>query len=336
LFSWVKYANYNGQVNISNRLCDEWVLTLPSSEVLTLDVLHSNNSIPVRAIFPGSSETTSPIFLFSSDLVPGPFPDDPGVLTPDPSCYGNGTICGPSQEFPNPTQVMDFYLFHAANDFVISNTNVADLLGDTFFVCFALLSDSFPYFQWISWWNVNTNTSWGKYAFCNFGSCAGGNQWLVGREAAGSLSEDGMAGQCSDNSATVGSWYSLEQESMCAQGAQVGDQGCAWQIVQRIKTINSSCLFDSQQNGGFENACQQGIEKGDLSVPYQMFSAAFTSDDPNNGGCPPLDGPFAASKDWASTSNNKHTPRNQRSIHFENFRTFMSHLSNTLKQYEKK
>jgi len=62
------------------------------------------------------------------------------------------------------------------------------------FLCTAVVSGGYPYFEWVSQWQIQVNTTWGEYAFCNFGTCIMGDDHLVGREAANGLGEP-LAGQ---------------------------------------------------------------------------------------------------------------------------------------------
>jgi len=55
------------------------------------------------------------------------------------------------------------------------------------FICSALVTGSYHYFQLISQWQLLVNTTWGEYAYCNYGACKMGDTHLVGREAAGGL-----------------------------------------------------------------------------------------------------------------------------------------------------
>jgi hypothetical protein len=60
-------------------------------------------------------------------------------------------------------------------------------MGDTTFFCSAVIYGGFSYFEWISQWQMEVNSTWGQYTLCNFGSCVGGDNQLVGREASDGL-----------------------------------------------------------------------------------------------------------------------------------------------------
>eukprot|EP01102_Stenamoeba_stenopodia_P020186 TRINITY_DN7788_c0_g1_i1.p1 TRINITY_DN7788_c0_g1~~TRINITY_DN7788_c0_g1_i1.p1 ORF type:complete len:433 (+),score=79.90 TRINITY_DN7788_c0_g1_i1:217-1515(+) len=285
-FSWLPYGTYNGLMTVNGRQCDEWVLEYGQGKVLKYCGLHSNNSIPVQFTFPAVSiVSTTPgnnSITWSDQIVPGPFPNASEVFATAQSCYTNGTACAPSSN--GTVETLDFYVFHSPDDFNLANVNVADLEGDTYFVCNTLRSGGlFSYFQWLSWWQIQVNTSWGQYSYCNFGSCFGGSPSLVGREAAEGFGE--YEGQCGDfPNNVVGSWFSLPTDGMCAPGKQVGDDGCSWQVVGRLKTINSTCLFSH----GFANTCNSTFP---LTAANKLFYQAFASDYPQDNGCPPLPGP---------------------------------------------
>jgi len=62
------------------------------------------------------------------------------------------------------------------------------------FICIAMVSGDYSYFEWISQWQLLVNTTWGEYAYCNFGTCLMGDKHLVGREAANGFGAP-LAGQ---------------------------------------------------------------------------------------------------------------------------------------------
>ncbi len=100
--------------------------------------------------------------------------------------------------------------------------------------------------------------------------CTGRNDIAVGREASFGVKDDwyvrsqsqpssstahtyslttphSSSGQCSDNS-DVGDWFSLPAFGKCATADQPFDmnKNCTWRINQRVKTIDSKCLFEVQ------------------------------------------------------------------------------------------
>lgn len=295
-WSWLPFASYNGQVYIDGRgPCDEWVLRIPSKGTLVLDVI--NGTLPVRFVAPGASSITNPTatgnstFYFSPEFTAASYTSSNiSIFDVPPECYSM-EVC-PAGPVENKT----FYLFHGANDYTLINTNVADQLGDISFVCTALLSKGFTYFNWVSQYIFNVNTTFGQYGLCNFGTCIGGADDRVGQEAA-----DGAGlikgGQCQAN-AELGNWFSLPpyNASLCPGGG-LGDStynetvgingtawsGCGWKVAEKVKTINGQCL----EGHGFVEACL-----ADLGYPWRnatiVWEQAFSSDDPSNGGCAPI------------------------------------------------
>eukprot|EP00630_Chrysocystis_fragilis_P000470 CAMPEP_0197389940 /NCGR_PEP_ID=MMETSP1165-20131217/2061_1 /TAXON_ID=284809 /ORGANISM="Chrysocystis fragilis, Strain CCMP3189" /LENGTH=420 /DNA_ID=CAMNT_0042915393 /DNA_START=61 /DNA_END=1323 /DNA_ORIENTATION=- len=184
--------------------------------------------------------------------------------------------------------VDSIYVFHPADNFEIQDQDVANILGDAFFVCEDLLEGRSSFadhdYQWITRWNLTHNQTYGQYRNCNGydpPTCLGTNTFFVGREAALGLGYP-SAGQCEENAET-GVWYSLPSGGECLNGTQPTPNTCTW-AAERIKTINSSCLFETHD---FLALCQQ-----DARVPFttaaEAFRAAFDYDDPAQGGCPEL------------------------------------------------
>eukprot|EP01102_Stenamoeba_stenopodia_P009548 TRINITY_DN2828_c0_g1_i1.p1 TRINITY_DN2828_c0_g1~~TRINITY_DN2828_c0_g1_i1.p1 ORF type:complete len:447 (-),score=77.83 TRINITY_DN2828_c0_g1_i1:47-1387(-) len=297
LFSWITYSNYNGQVTIDGRLCNEWLLPVPQlGGNLVLDVLASNSSVPVRFSAPfkpfTSTENGNITYIFSTQFTVEPI--DPSVFEIPDNCY-HQLVCP-----AGPTVNTSFYLFHSVDDYTLINTNVADLLGDVGFVCQALLGDAFTYFSWISEYEMEVNTTWGQYGFCNFGSCIGGASDRIGKEAPDGVTVQG--GQCANNS-DIGNWFSLPpfNSSLCPSYANgtVGINGtewygCGWNVIKKVKTIDGTCL----QKNGFEQAC-----RNDTTFPFPtaqtVWKAAFATEDPNQGGCPEI-GPMTPQQNGRS------------------------------------
>jgi hypothetical protein len=51
------------------------------------------------------------------------------------------------------------------------------------------------------------------------------------------------------------------------------------------KTINASCIFN---NTKFLSSCGVSLATGDWTASSQLFAQGFLSDDPLEGGCPPV------------------------------------------------
>ena len=84
-------------------------------------------------------------------------------------------------------------------------------------------------------------SGFGQYALCNGypPRCIGTERRFVGREAAAGFKARG--GQCSDNSATVGSWFSLTAAGQCGVGAAPDGVACSWRAVRKVKTVDIGC-----------------------------------------------------------------------------------------------
>lgn len=187
----------------------------------------------------------------------------------------------------------DAYIFHPANVFDIYNEDVADLIGDTAFICADNLANhtSADAYQWVSRYSLQVWTGWGDYAECNRpspseeGVCISKEKYLVGREASFGLKPH--AGQCVDNS-DVGVWLSLPEAGMCQNESQViGPEGtgdCSWRIVQKLKTINGTCLLKQQ---GMLESCSKETDFP-FAKTTAILASAFNSSDPSQGGCPDI------------------------------------------------
>lgn len=327
LFSWLPYATYGGPATINNRSAEMWYFTTHNGPIVYYGD-SSNTSIPVQFLFPSVPFTSTQLinftFTFSEALVPGAIANPEDVFLVDSSCLGDGILC-PVPEGESDTVSFEAFVFHPPNDFSLVNDNIADLYGDTFFVCGSVVADQFTYFELISQWKLIFNASFGQYALCNFGNCFGGNPNAVGRESAAGVGE--LSGQCSEYPNNItGNWISLQNVSMCAPGEPIGTNGCAWQVVGRIKTINSTCLF----NHSFAEACVADFSTNrfPLENANSLFLQAFESDEESQNGCPALPGPeelFGISDIEAAISSPKgrvfakRTPTNSNAHEFERF-----------------
>lgn len=288
-FSWVKYATYNRSLEVDGRQCDEWVLRLPNNTGFLS--LTNYGNVPVKLVqhilsmnpLYGEVQWSNETFVFQEffNRAEDPFPKH--FFDVNPECYTEGPICegGRIEEY-------DVYRFHEPKwTGLLADQDVGDSTGDTVYTCLNVLgSVAQQGYAWISYWKLSLNTSWGQYAFCNGDppTCVGGRNTTVGREAAMGLAADkDRAGQCSTNKKT-GDWLYLAAPAECKAGAQVGDDGCAWKMERRVKTINGSCLFDDLH---YAEACL-----ADGAPPFatatRLFEDAFKYDSVAEGGCPPL------------------------------------------------
>ena len=197
----------------------------------------------------------------------------------------------PGGKQPDPVK-QTIYVYHPKNEFNITRQDVADVRGDTYFVCSRLStysSDSGMFsstgnnqtYEWISEWELEWIPRFGQYQNCNGypPSCLGKENFWVGHEAPLGMGLQG--GQCQRN--IVGEWFSLPLGGKCAENWKQAPDGktCSWKQVRRVKTIDVECL----RNLGFEKMC-----KAESRSPYlhaeKIFKRAFALSDPLSGGCP--------------------------------------------------
>ena len=119
----------------------------------------------------------------------------------------------------------------------------------------------------------------------------------VGRQASTPCRANG--GQCTNNSADFGNWFSLPKGGECKAGQQVSDGSCTWRILKREKTVSIDCLV---LNHSFTDTC-----KVDGGAPFsraeRVFAAVFESDDLSKGGCPALTPPSPSPSDTSTGRN---------------------------------
>jgi hypothetical protein len=122
----------------------------------------------------------------------------------------------------------------------------------------------------------------------------------VGRQASTPCRANG--GQCTNNSADFGNWFSLPEGGECKAGQRVSDGSCTWRIVKREKTVSIDCLV---LNHSFTDTC-----KADGGAPFpraeRAFAAVFESDDLSKGGCPALTPPSPSH--LGTSANRNRTP----------------------------
>ena len=217
-FEWLENATYGGMMVVDGFDCDVW-----------FDETHAAAFVGDRPLQYNFSVYTFTFLAFEND-------DSSLPVFDTTTCY-DPPIC---DEFQLPESEI-VYLFHPKNNFDIGGQNVADLLGEASFLCESLAANQTgslsgdAQYDWLTMWRLEfTNRSVGLYENCNGYDppvCLGVNDALVGREAAMGIGKP-LAGQCEPNKLT-GSWFSLPQ---C-------DENCPWTKMERVKTINGSCLL---------------------------------------------------------------------------------------------
>jgi hypothetical protein len=249
--------------------------------------LCTQGNTPVLLIIIQHDSTQSFSIYFERDFFPGT-PAASLFIAP-PNCYGPDPLCDGGEVVE-----LDAFIFHPAHKFDLFNENVADLLGDTVFICADSISNhsTIDQFQWVSRYTLQMWSAWGQYAECNrptpneTGTCLGTELFAVGRESAYGVKE--KCGQCTNNTDT-GSWFSLMVGGMCnTTTQQLGPNAtlgqCTWRMLEKKKTIDGKCLLTTND--------MLGVCIKERSYPFAQSSAillqSFESSDPSKGGCPAI------------------------------------------------
>lgn len=289
MFSWVQYAKDMGPIHVGTITLELWLLESPGS-TLALFVYPDTPNKPAAYTI-NYTTPTGPGFVrytFGPDF--HEIEDDTQFWTAyDEKAMLNPPLCNTT----NPSAInQTIYIFHPNTSFDIADQDVGDAQGDASFTCVDALANFNKgmdhSYAWITEWIVELIPNFGQYLNCNgYGSdsmCLGANDKNVGHEAAEALGSP-MGGQCQSNPQT-GEWWSLPRGGECAPGVAPGAT-CSWRKMQRVKTIDSKCLF-LQHN--FTDAC-----KTDMRAPFptaaKVFLNGFGSTNTSSGGCPALPGP---------------------------------------------
>jgi len=287
-FGWLALSKFCGTVTLPpqfhSRTCNWWNFSLPSANISIALCMEQNDTIPVLTTLAvgGVGEWV----YFEQDFVGTP-PPAADFIVPQ-SCFEKEPLCAGGGVVD-----LDAFIFHPQNQFDLINEDVADLLGDTvFFICVDANNTAFDHYAWVSRYTLQVWSGWGEYALCNrpspnhTGICVGKEIFSVGREAAYGIGE--KCGQCTDNSNT-GNWYSLPTAGLCSSPSQVlgpdPTKGqCSWRVLKRLKTIDGVCVL---KTNGMYDSCVKNFD-----YPFTRSRAillqSFESDDPSQGGCPPI------------------------------------------------
>jgi len=287
MWGWLKYAKQLGNMTIDNRPCNLYGLEVPTQN-LTMSVCIDAVTGRVPVSFNISMPSYSADSIYGPDIHEGLTPSDKEMLKIPDRCSEKPPICDGGE-----ASELDVFIFHPANQFDLDNENVADLRGDTAFICLDAISGhtAADAYQWVSRYTLQVWSGWGDYGECNRpsphepGECISFEDFAVGREA--SFGFKASAGQCSNNS-DIGSWFSLPRDGMCQNDTQVlgveGDGHCSWRVLEKVKTINGSCLLTDQ---GMLDSCIS-----EATMPFvkteSVLLSAFTETDPSKGGCPDI------------------------------------------------
>jgi hypothetical protein len=265
-FGWVEYATFGGNYTINGQMTQMWYLNVTNAYLEVYTVGNTPVQTYVTELLDGVANLTSitNFYEFVGTSIPDSVFELPSI------CQGTGEVCP-----PGGITDLQLYMFHTPTDYSLTNNDAADLLGDANFIC---LYGPNGYYQLISTYSVQVNSTWGQYALCNFHKCVSLNNLTVGREASVGLGANG--GQCTPN-VEIGNWYSFPEAGACPNNGPV-TEGCYWGNVKVLKTITLQCLADL---GYWDKYCP--TEKLPDYEAAVVLNQAFVSDDPALGGCPP-------------------------------------------------
>lgn len=294
IFRWVRFARYDGNATVNSTVLQRWQLKTTFPTTLSF-VLYADGDVPVsfeqNLTYAGGAYSVEYRFLTfaASAEIPHVWDDfNRSAFSYTPPCPTAASGA------PPPPRTQSLYIFHPRHDFNISQQDIADAVGDVFFLCQnlgqsekALERPAGEDYEWISEWRVELIPRWGQYQNCNgypSPRCLGDENFWVGHEAAIGLGQP-RSGQCEDNP-LVGEWYSLPEGGHCPQSVVPDGRVCTWR-ESRAKTIDAKCLLGH----GFADACRAGGGRAPFRAAEPIFRSAFATDDPAAGGCQGLPGP---------------------------------------------
>lgn len=287
LFNWLRFASSCGKVEHKGQSLDCWRLSIHSGSLgLSNQLLLDASSSPVfleNNVTQDSVEHSARYEFWEFDA---------GATLPwvweafSEDAFLRPMTC-PDGEPYNTTM----YIFHPKHQFDIAGQDLADLVGDTVFVCLDVITNQTMStdhsYAWLTQWEVEVSPSWGQYENCNGyepPTCWSAERFRVGHEAAYYLGQDAAQRQCQHNP-LVGEWYSLPVGGKCKGDARPGDGSCSWRTVQKVKTIDGQCLFKGE---AFRESCI-GEGRAPFEKTSEAFLRAFASNNRSEGGCPPID-----------------------------------------------
>eukprot|EP01060_Flectonema_neradi_P024753 TRINITY_DN3363_c0_g2_i1.p1 TRINITY_DN3363_c0_g2~~TRINITY_DN3363_c0_g2_i1.p1 ORF type:complete len:400 (+),score=43.33 TRINITY_DN3363_c0_g2_i1:131-1330(+) len=289
-FYLLRFAHPNGTEVLNNTLTLQYHYSPTKLDHFIFNILPFNSSdeyvIPhcfrantSAASIPGQPRVTQLYSTYYTNLVVGAQQESvfkelniTDVERP-PTCL--------PKDAPIKEEVFDMFIFHPDGEYNISDQNLADLVGDTVFICQDYNNTAVDDYELISLYSVKVNPNWGQYALCNGYSppkCTGSEIFHVGREGPYFIGEH--AGQCTSHPET-GTWWSLPARGRCSSSSSILNGTCTWDIIEKKKTINKTCVLGDH----FVSACKE-----DVRLPFptasQILKDAFTETDPSKGGCP--------------------------------------------------
>lgn len=303
LFGWAsnpQLSEYVGERTVAGRGCSLWRLRSNTSMSLCADgdqPVELNITLSISGI-PASNTSYQFGSLTLGDQVP------PSLLEKPMICNEVAPPCESGRG--KAADLLDAYVFHpgmSAIDYNIEDQNIADLIGDAFFICGDKLNNASKAtidhnYTLISRYTLEISSAFGQYGVCNGYPdttppgpvCFGGDLRLVGKEAP-FFAGDGES-RCAAES-KAGFWYSLPKAGHCPAGQSpsttAASTGCSWSIQKRLKTIQQSCLMETH---GYLDLCKKDfVEKTGFANSIAALRAAFASENLASGGCPDVGGP---------------------------------------------
>ena len=174
IFRWVRFARYDGNATVNSTVLQRWQLKTTFPTTLSF-VLYADGDVPVsfeqNLTYAGGAYSVEYRFLTfaASAEIPHVWDDfNRSAFSYTPPCPTAASGA------PPPPRTQSLYIFHPRHDFNISQQDIADAVGDVFFLCQnlgqsekALGRPAGEEYEWISEWRVELIPRWGQYQNCN-------------------------------------------------------------------------------------------------------------------------------------------------------------------------
>lgn len=288
-------AHHIGPGTVAGEECEIWQREVVDEEHQDTKGRHrvcvGANGVPRQYIYWGCSDYSQ------GPLVSQTF-SNIKVGSPDEQAFMISMPCGPPPHCPGEGTVQILHMYRVTDPeqaTAVEDQDVGDALGDVAFIC----KSNFDWSDtkqgndtkhWIddeivTHWEVRANSSWGQYANCRRSATTGnrsanrgrrtecylGDAFQVGRQAPYNHDEPT---QCGSNEAT-GSWYSLPARGRCAEGSEIGEDGCTWKATRK-RSVSGKCVRDR----GLIAKCK------DKAAATAILINALASSESQQGGCP--------------------------------------------------
>eukprot|EP01094_Clydonella_sp_ATCC50884_P010491 TRINITY_DN2014_c0_g5_i1.p1 TRINITY_DN2014_c0_g5~~TRINITY_DN2014_c0_g5_i1.p1 ORF type:complete len:519 (-),score=90.14 TRINITY_DN2014_c0_g5_i1:51-1607(-) len=203
MFAWLPFASFHGSVERQGVECDLWELSIRG---VSLSLALFNRSLPVQwDVYPSADSHWS--FTFAVKEMNAHPEFDVSAFAAPHSCSKPMLVCdtGPIVELP-------LYRFHPEGEQSPASHNVADLLGEAYYLCKMSSGIATTSNTLITLYHFQLNSTWGQYAKCN-AECDAQSLAHVGRQAIEGMRW--LGGQC-DPAADIGMWFSIPRECECS------------------------------------------------------------------------------------------------------------------------